>query len=303
MATIVVGIEDSPRGRDAVALSSDLARATGAELLVVCAYPYDEREEAHYNLAMRDPLREAAEATLERLSEPLSQLPKVRRLAVADPSPARALFAVAESEAAALIVVGSSHSGFSGHVLPGSTARRLLNGAPCPVALAPQGHRLRPHLARGRVTVAFDGSPGAQAALLAAAPLAQAAGMSLRIVSVFSPEPVASPWLNVPPGYVRITTDAEQSARAALARAAESIPWAETAFLTGDAASELERESEASELLVIGSRGYGPAPAVLLGAVSGRLANTAACPLLIVPNGADVPADGLFGKLLTSLAV
>ena len=42
VATIVVGIEDSLRGQDAVALAGDLARASGAEVLAVCAYPFDD---------------------------------------------------------------------------------------------------------------------------------------------------------------------------------------------------------------------------------------------------------------------
>ena len=77
MATIVVGIEDSLRAQDAVALAGDLARASGAEVLAVCAYPFDPRPAAHYNVSMRAPLREAAEETLEALCEPLSDLPVV----------------------------------------------------------------------------------------------------------------------------------------------------------------------------------------------------------------------------------
>ena len=66
-----------------------------------------------------------------------------------------------------------------------------------------------------------------------------------------------------------------------------TLPDAEPAFLVGDPARELARESEVSDLLVIGSRSYGPSPAVLLGGVSGPLIETAACPVLIVPNGVD----------------
>ena len=43
MVMIIVGIEDSLRGQDAVALAGELARAAGAEVLAVCAYPYDDR--------------------------------------------------------------------------------------------------------------------------------------------------------------------------------------------------------------------------------------------------------------------
>jgi nucleotide-binding universal stress UspA family protein len=287
MTTIVVGIEDSLRAQDAVALAGDLARVSGAEILAVCAFPFDERPAAHGNVSMREPLRAAAAALLERLCEPLSDVAAVRPVAVADLSPARALMTVAAAEQAALIVVGSTHTSFQGCVRPGRTGRRLLSGAPCAVALAPQGHRLHPHRARGRVTVGFDGSAGAHAALAAAAPLAQAAGCALRVVSVFAPDASPPPWLATPPGFLRITEDAERSARALLDGAVRGLPEAEPVFLHGEPARELAREAEDADLLLIGSRGYGPAPAVLLGAVSGRLMETAACPVLIVPNGAE----------------
>jgi nucleotide-binding universal stress UspA family protein len=293
--TIVVGVDDSPRSEDAVALAGDLARAAGAEIVAVCAFPFDDREVEHFNLTMRTPMRVVAEAILERLTEPLNDVPHVRPIAVADPCPARALLSVADAADAALIVVGSSHAGHYGRLHPGSSAWRLLQGAPCPVALAPQGHRLRPHLRSGRTVAAFDGSPGSHAALETAVLIAHATGTSLRVIRVFArhwPAP-APPY---PAGFSRITTDAERAAREQLARAVEEHPGAEAAFLIGDPARELARESEMSDLMVVGSRGYGPAPAVLLGDVSGELMHTAVCPVVIVPNGVETPLSGLFAQ-------
>jgi nucleotide-binding universal stress UspA family protein len=307
VATIIVGVDDTPRSEDAVALAGDLARATGAEVLAVCAFPYDDRPAAHFNPVMRAPLHEAASAILEQLTEPLSDLPHVRRLAVADLSPARALLSAAADAGGELIVVGSSHAGSHGCVYPGSTASRLLQGAPCAVALAPQGHRLRPQLRHERISAAFDGSPGAHAATRTAALFARAFGMPLRVTRVFTRDWMPPPGLQVPPGFVRITSEAERSALEALERAVAGLAGAEAAFLTGDPARELALESEVSHLMVTGSRGYGPAPAVLLGDVSGHLMSAAACPVIIVPNGVQAPLDNLFaqgrGKLRTATAV
>ena len=69
-----------------------------------------------------------------------------------------------------------------------------------------------------------------------------------------------------------------------------------------DPATELARESQVAQCLVIGSRGYGPAPAVLLGTVGSQLARTAECPLLVVPNGLGEPLESLCGELLTHAA-
>ena len=298
MATIVVGIEDSLRAQDAVALAGDLARASGAEVRAVCAYPFDPRPAAHYNASMRAPLREAAEETLEALCEPLSDLPGVHRVAVPDPSPARALLTEAAASGAALIVVGF-------HGRPRGTAWRLLQGSPYPIALAPPGNRLRPHLMSRRVTAAFDGSEGAHAAVFAATVLARSLGRALRVVTVFDPDLAAPAQIHAPPGFLRITQDAEREARSQLERVVATLPDADPAFLIGDPVRELALESEISDLLVVGSRSYGPSPALLLGGVSGRLIETAACPVVIVPNGVTEPLAGLFqtcGKLLTSPA-
>jgi nucleotide-binding universal stress UspA family protein len=56
-------------------------------------------------------------------------------------------------------------------------------------------------------------------------------------------------------------------------------------LLEGDAAQVLERESRDLDLLVTGSRGYGPKRAALLGSVSSALLRTAECPIVVVPRG------------------
>ena len=296
-ATIVVGVDDSPRSEDAIALARALAGAANADVLAVCAFPYDDNPDAHFNLAMRPLLQELADKTLEKLCEPLTDDGHVRRMAVADVSPARALERIAREHHAALIVVGSSHAGRHTHLHPGSTAQRLLQGAPCAVALAPLGYRLRPHLDLQRISVAYDASPEGARALSAGLFVARAAGAPLRVIRVFSTDwPVPPSMLSVP-GYVRLTPAAEEAARDELERTVAALPkdvWAEPAFLHGDPAQQLAMESEVADLLVIGSRGYGPLKSVVLGGVSGKVVRTAACPVLIVPHAADASVDALF---------
>jgi len=301
---IVVGVEDSFRAQDAIALAGDLARPAGAEVIAVSAFPFDERPSEHYNRALLDPMREAAELTLERLCDPIADLP-VRRVAIPDPAPARALLRVAADTDAGLLVVGSSHGRFTGQVAAGSTGRRLLQGAPLPVALAPQGHRMRPHLTWGRVTVGFDGSPDALRAVLAASALATASGRGLRVVRVCPPEAPAPPWLNVAPGYLRVMPTARWAAEDELARIVRALPDTEGALIEGDPATELARESELADMLVLGPRNYGPPGCVSLGDVGERLAEHAACPLVYLPQGLAAPLASLFGsygKVLTGSA-
>ena len=60
-------------------------------------------------------------------------------------------------------------------------------------------------------------------------------------------------------------------------------------LLDGDAAAQLARCSSELDLLVLGSRGYGPLRTVLLGSVSRTLVRTSRCPVVVLPRGAEVP--------------
>jgi nucleotide-binding universal stress UspA family protein len=51
--------------------------------------------------------------------------------------------------------------------------------------------------------------------------------------------------------------------------------------------------TEHFDLLVCGSRGYGPVRAVLLGAVSRRLVTEARCPVAVAPRGRESRLESL----------
>lgn len=76
----------------------------------------------------------------------------------------------------------------------------------------------------------------------------------------------------------------------ALDRALASLPegiQAAASLLTGDVADALGALDERDvDLLICGSRGYGPLSRVLLGGVSARLIRRAAAPVLVVPRSA-----------------
>jgi nucleotide-binding universal stress UspA family protein len=59
----------------------------------------------------------------------------------------------------------------------------------------------------------------------------------------------------------------------------------EPIVVEGDPVAVLAEQSRALGLLVLGSRGYGPLHAVLVGAVSSELLKRAACPTIVIPRG------------------
>jgi nucleotide-binding universal stress UspA family protein len=58
-----------------------------------------------------------------------------------------------------------------------------------------------------------------------------------------------------------------------------------TKIADGETTAALVESSAHVDLLVLGSRGYGPLKRVLLGSVSRAAVNDARCPVLIVPRG------------------
>ncbi|HEY7622644.1 MAG TPA: universal stress protein [Solirubrobacteraceae bacterium] len=269
--TIVVGVEGREGGRAALALAGALQRALGSHVVAVTAYPHDHPltrgSSPAYDAAVEEDAERviAAEATAAGL--------EARALAVPDSSPARALHHVAEREGAGLIIVGSDHQGPAGRVLAGGVTNGTLYGAPCPVAVAPLGLAGTAATVR-TVGVGYDASPESERALELAVNLAGLTNAKLELMCV-----LAAP---VPPGE-ESTALVTEAARAIGDRASV---W--TAQGVPDV--ELARRSSQLDLLVIGSRGYGPLRRLMLGSTSVQLVRSASCPVIVLPRGAEETA-------------
>jgi nucleotide-binding universal stress UspA family protein len=196
-----------------------------------------------------------------------------------------------------MIVVGSTHMGWLGRLAPGSTAERLLPGAPCPVAIAPE--ELRRDWTLRRVGVGFVDLDDGRAALRYGAALAASAGASLRAVTAVSP-PDWSRSAAVAPSEGAGGLEATQAAaRRALHVASESVPAGvatTTDVVVAHAADALIGLSGQVDLIVCGARGHGRLPSAVLGSITRRLTRTAACPVVIVPHGVERSLSVLAGS-------
>ncbi len=298
MPKIIVGAGPADRRDDALSLATVLARRTGAELVLVRAYPFDDAPGHVSDSVRRHRLRERAQEALDRTRAEADGALRITTRTIADPSPARALHTLAERERASLIVIGSSHRGAVGSVFAGTTAESLLQGAPCAVAIAPKGFGDADRDAIARVTVGWDRSGASTTALEAATAIARALAADLRIVEVLDMRWAGTPaivgWRGAGDG------GPDSRARAQLDEVVASVPGdvpVEAAVMLGDPVGELATLSEDADLLVLGSRGYGPRRAVLLGSVSRRVIRRAACPVLVIPRGTAASIEDLFRRV------
>ena len=126
-------------------------------------FTYQDHPSRVTNDQYRVYLNDDARATLDRMKEGLEGVEDVVTEAIADLSPARALQELAVRESAALVVLGSTHRGTLGRVIAGTTAERLLHGAPCSVAVVPDGFRMHADTPIKTIAVGHDGSEEAEA--------------------------------------------------------------------------------------------------------------------------------------------
>jgi nucleotide-binding universal stress UspA family protein len=137
--------------------------------------------------------------------------------------------------------------------------------------------------------VAFVDTPDGHEAVRSAADLAARSGLPLTLFSVvgvhinwFVPEAVRPEEETVP---IEVRKDYQEALDRALAGLPEGVQ-ASGELLYGEVVDELSMVGERGvDLLVCGSRGYGPVRRVLLGTVSAALVRQASVPVLVVPRG------------------
>jgi len=281
---VVVGVDDGEGGRDAIALARMLA-VGGSELTLAQVYQGDSETSRASSPEYEDAQHERIRELLEKAREETGVQAKLRWYG--SPSVGRGLHELADLTGADLLVIGSSRRGLLGRVLIGDDTRAALNGAPCAVAIAPTGYSREPAVMR-EIGVAYDGSPESNRALALARTVA---AEHKTLLSAFEAVSIPAAFFLSTPTAV----DAD-SIKHRLDRARERIAalgGVEAHAAYGDTVEELTLYSASLDLLVVGSRGYGPLGRLVYGSVAHRLARTARCPLLVLTRSArTTPGEG-----------
>lgn len=270
---IVVGVALRDDDAAPLALGGALAAFMAAPLALAHVPPAEPPSRVPV-LAYDTERRERALARVQELADPIGATAHV----VTASSPVDGLHEAAATLDAAVLVVGSSHRGPLGRVMPGGVGERLLHDATCAVALAPRGYAGGPIRSVG---AAFVDTEEGRDALTAAATMAALGELPLAVFNA------------IEPGEAAGIAERQQRVHALLPEGMHA-----TVHVTGgDPVDVLEQASRTVDLLVCGSRGRGPLRTIVLGGVSGRLAHRAASPLIVLPRTPSAIAAGGTGQV------
>ena len=258
--------------------AATVAAAMAAPLVIGAAYAGEDVVEPLADVQMGEGLprndpRPALEAVVRELG---IDGERVDTAALGATSAPRALHLAAVELGAGLLVVP-----------PGTTAERLLDGAPCAVAVVPtetgdEGEDdAEPGVGFTAIGVGLVETPEARAAARGAELLARRAGARLRVLCA------------VRPGNADLHRRVEESASAMLP-AEPGVPI-DIDVDDRDPRDLLVAASSEVDVLVCGSRCYGPHPATLRGGVTRHVTAEAACPVIVMARTPDVRFEELVG--------
>jgi nucleotide-binding universal stress UspA family protein len=278
---VIVGVDEHEGGRDAIALAKHLVQPGGQLTLANVHHGYAinlPSPNPDYRVQERDRALELLTTARDESGVEADLRP------IGSPSVGRGLHEVAEALGADLLIVGSTRRGALGRVVVGDQTRHALVGAPCAVATAPAGYAEHPALMR-EVGVGYDGSAQSRHAFEVASTIAAEHDAKLSALeAVYIPRHLSVRGKRRPDESI---DDLLKDARERIA----ALGPVEPHVVYGHPAEELALYGASLDLLVLGSRGYGPAARLGYGSTSQQLARTARCPLLILTRVTE-PGDG-----------
>ncbi|WP_404379981.1 universal stress protein [Knoellia locipacati] len=201
---------------------------------------------------------------------------------------------VAASREAAMVVVDGGRLGQAEAVLLGAIADKVMAHAECPVMVVPLA---ADRSATGPVVVGVDAHPHSEAAVTFA--FAEAERRQAPLVAEHSwwwdEGNVSLARLDPDEERERIIESHRLVVAEMLAGFREEYPEVRVteSIVHGLAGTSLVQASRGAQLLVVGRRGLGGFPGLLLGSVSRHVVHHAHCPVVVVPSQTDAAvADG-----------
>lgn len=285
---ILVAVDAESLGDDAIRAGLEIARVCGSDIDFVHAISapmegWTDAEDPRRVASGLDLQSYAQRSMLEHVRDLLSEMGRAPALAkhlrvVPGPS-AKVILDLARTTGSDLIVLGALRR------RPifdfGSTARAVLNRAPCAVWVQP-----RPVAPIRRIVVGFDFSEESWTALATACALARRFGAEVRTLHCFDSTAALA---GVSWGGFTTPTALDDFVRASdreFKSAMKSFAWPDIGhdeiFFEGPPAERILELSKASDLVVMGTHGRTGIAAAVLGSVAYSVLKNSTCPVMVV---------------------
>jgi nucleotide-binding universal stress UspA family protein len=283
---VVIGYDGSQASEDAVAFGLTWCRSTGDVPIIATVYP----EEHPLGIGRVDVewatyVREQAEIIQDKARATVGDAALYRN--VASTSAAHGLADLAEDVEAVMLIVGTTQETGLSRTLLGSSTERLLHGATAPVTVVPPGWRQSTPDRISSIGVAYVDTRDGREALRVAVRVALRIPARLTLYSILGQSSERYSYLVGRTDEQAFVDKARDSYGKALEFAAAGVPpelEPRTVLLEGAVAESLAALGpDDVDMLVCGSRGYGPVRRVLLGGVSSPLIRRAQLPVTVVP--------------------
>ena len=287
--TIVVGVGADDTKADAVALGAVTSQLLDESVTLVHVHPptIDYSNVGHVDAEWAAYLREQSDDVLAAATTQLTKLGwsgAVERRVVSARAVSRGLMKVAEELGSLAIVIGPGLQAHDGHVAMGSIAQSLLHGGSCAILMAPEGYQASVPHALGRLVVGFQDTEESRRAVAAAHLIAQAAGVSVELLTVVSRATrIFTPRLGRDPESAVMQALVEREMQAQDQVLAEQ--GIAGVVVQGDTVGQAMSAFNwrADDLFVLASSTAGPLQRVLLGDSSHKLVRASSSPVLVLP--------------------
>ncbi len=271
-----------------------LAKSLGASLTVMSVMEFPPGMDPDYavNRLYLDDLMKDVTTKLVDLKARAVALGIPVESYIATGIPSEEVLAVAKTQGADLIVVGTRGKTGLDHILLGSTAERIIRMAHCPVLTVPVkkqradgGPITESSTTPKRVLVAVDFSDCSLDALEYGALIAQRSNASLKLLHVLEPVSYGLDFT------LPRTAERESSKRAVMKRLSDLVSALASAGLASDslisgglpADSILDAaRAQSADMIIIGTHGRRGLSHVLFGSVAESVIRRSACPVLTV---------------------
>jgi nucleotide-binding universal stress UspA family protein len=272
---VLVGVDGRSGGRDAIALANRLVDPDGGHLTLVHVHSGALRPVHAATPGLLATERDVSHELLER--ERAEADVQAELVSLVGMSPGRGLHEQAEAQHADLLVVGSSSRGVFGRAMLGDDTRAALNGAPCAVAIAVRGYAEDPR-PLARIGVGYNGLHESEAALGLAREIAATTRATIDVLEVVTIPTYAYTGIMPPAlgeGIDTMLAEADERLHA--------LPGVQGRAVYGLPGEELAAFGDSVDVLIVGSRGYGPVRRLVLGSTSAYLQRHGRSSLIVLP--------------------